>query len=399
MGSIELADVDMVYPDGFEAVRHVDLSIPDGEFHVLLGPSGCGKSTVLRLIAGLETPTNGEIRLDGRRANEVAPRHREIAMAFQEHALYPHMTVAENLGFPLKMSGVHAKKVAVQVREVARTLGLDDVLGRKPSRLSGGQQQRVSLGRSIIRRPRIFLMDEPLSNLDSRLRIESRSAILRLQRRLSTTTVFVTHDQAEAMALADTITVMRSGVVVQSGPPLELYDRPVDLFVAQFLGSPAMNVFAAKVTAVEAGWALVIGSQVVRLDGDPRNSALWSRIDGRTVAVGVRPDALRPVTTGGLAASVQSTELWGNDRLVNAVIDAPGVTASASGIRVNRTRESPITAFTSGDDVLDLWQPFSMGLDARSVHLFDLASGVSLDLADGETSDVLGQANATVRVT
>ena len=378
MASIELDGVDMVYPDGFEAVRHVDLNIADGEFRVLLGPSGCGKSTVLRMIAGLETPTSGEIRLDGERANEVGPRKRDVAMAFQEHALYPHMTVAENLGFPLKMAGVRSRVATRQVREMAQTLGLVDVLGRKPSQLSGGQEQRVALGRSIIRRPRIFLMDEPLSNLDARLRIESRSAILRLQRRLGTTTVFVTHDQAEAMALADTITLMRNGVVVQSGPPLELYNEPANLFVAQFVGAPSMNVYAGSVTSTGTGWSIEVGSQTVAVDGDPKNPALWSRFDGCTVAVGIRAEALRRSCDGGLVASVESTELWGNDRLVNGVIGASGVTTAGSGVDVSAARDAPITAFTDGDDVLDLWQPFAMRLVARSVHLFDLATGDAL---------------------
>ena len=379
MGSIELDRVDMVYPDGFEAVRQVDLSIDDGEFRVLLGPSGCGKSTVLRLIAGLEQSTNGEIRLDGQRVNELGPRQRGVAMAFQEHALYPHMTAAENLGFPLRTAGVHPKEARNQVLAMARTLGLSDSLNRKPSQLSGGQQQRVALGRSLIRRPRIFLMDEPLSNLDSRLRIESRSAILRLQRRLGTTTVFVTHDQAEAMALADRITVMRDGVVAQSGPPLELFNRPDDLFVAQFLGSPSMNVFVGKVTSAEDGWALEIGSQIVRVDGEPTDRSLWSAMIGRSVAVGLRAEALRRVHRGGLLTSVESTELWGNERLVNAVISAPSVTATSSGVHVSHAREGRITAFTRSDDVLDLWEPFAMGIDASAVHLFDLDSGRSLD--------------------
>ncbi len=388
MGSIELDEVGMVYPDGFEAVRRISLSIGDGEFRVLLGPSGCGKSTVLRLIAGLEQVTSGEIRLDGKRANELGPRKRDVAMAFQQHALYPHMTVAENLGFPLKMAGKRSKEIAAQVRDLAHMLGLGDTLDRKPSQLSGGQQQRVALGRSIIRRPQAFLMDEPLSNLDSRLRIESRSAIVRLQRRLATTTVFVTHDQAEAMALADTITVMRDGDVVQSGSPLDLYDRPVDLFVAQFMGSPAMNVFAATITRSDVGWILDLGAQRVRLDGEPADASLWASVDGRTVAVGIRPEALRRVARGGLVASVQSTEQLGNERLVNAVISAAGVISGPDGVSVTSDREAPITAFTSSDEVPDLWEPFAMSLEARSVHLFDLATGRSLAPQDSAATRV-----------
>lgn len=398
MGCIELDGVGIVYPDGFEAVRDIDLSVDQGEFRVLLGPSGCGKSTLLRLIAGLEQPTIGEIRLDGRRVNELGPRARDVAMSFQQHALYPHMSVAENLGFPLKMAGVRAPVIATRVDEIARTLSLDELLNRKPSQISGGQQQRVALGRSIIRHPRVLLMDEPLSNLDSRLRIESRSAILRLQRRLDTTTVFVTHDQAEAMALADQITVMRDGEIVQTGTPLELYDRPDDLFVAQFLGSPSMNVFAAKVLRNEHGWALDIGACTVALSGEPNDVSLWSSMRGRTVAAGIRPEALRPAHDGSLVASVESTELWGSVRLVNAVLGAAGVTAGASGIEVSEQRESPLVAFTTGDDVLGLWAPFAMNVDARSVYLFDLDSGRCLD-APGDVVAAAAQASATVRVT
>lgn len=379
MGSIELDRVTKVYPDGFEAVRGVDLRVEDGEFRVLLGPSGCGKSTVLRLIAGLEKPTGGEIRLDGERANELGPRERNIAMAFQEHALYPHMTVAENLGFPLKMSGARPRVIRAKVREIADGLGIADTLDRKPSQLSGGQQQRVALGRSIVRRPRIFLLDEPLSNLDTRLRVESRTAILRLQRRLGTTTVFVTHDQVEAMALADLITVMRNGAIVQSGAPLELYHRPADLYVAQFLGSPAMNLYAGVLSHSGSGWQLAIGNQQIPLRGEPLDGASWSRVEGRALAVGFRPEALRPSPGGGLVASVQTTELLGNEVLVHAVISAPAVTATSSGVVVSEDREAAVTAFADSSSALDLWAPFEMELDARSVYLFDLSTGLALD--------------------
>ena len=262
MTSVQLDDVGKVYPDGFEAVRHVDATIDAGEFRVLLGPSGCGKSTLLRMIAGLEDATSGTIRLDGRRVNDDGPRARDVAMAFQEHALYPQMTVAENIGFPLRMAGIHRRDVAERVDEIAGLLRLTDVLGHKPSRLSGGQQQRVALGRSLIRSPRLFLMDEPLSNLDAHLRIDARREIRRIQQRLGTTTVFVTHDQDEAMSLADRITVMADGRVVQTGTPTEVYRRPADIFVARFVGSPAMNLVVATVVDADT---LRIGSNTIRL--------------------------------------------------------------------------------------------------------------------------------------
>ena len=378
MTSIQLDDVSKVYPDGFVAVRHVDLTVVDGEFRVLLGPSGCGKSTVLRMIAGLEDATGGEIRLDGTRVNDIGPRERDVAMAFQTHALYPQMTVAENLGFPLKVTGHRSADVAQRVAEVARLLHLNDVLERQPSRLSGGQQQRVSLGRSIIRSPRLFLMDEPLSNLDAHLRVDARSEILRIQRELSTTTVFVTHDQAEAMAMADRITIMRDGVVTQTGTPTELYMRPADLFVAQFLGSPPMNVMVATVIEHDNGHALEIGSHTVPLTGNPPMGVGWSSIVGREIAVGIRPESLTRVTDGELRASVESTESLGSEQLVHALIDAPTVELTPSGVEISHRRESPITAFTDAHDAVSLWEPFALHVDSAAIHVFDLETGDAL---------------------
>jgi multiple sugar transport system ATP-binding protein len=361
MTSIQLDDVSKVYADGVVAARHVDLTVDDGEFRVLLGPSGCGKSTVLRMIAGLEEATDGDIRLDGERANDVGPRHRDVAMAFQQHALYPHMTVAENIGFPLKVTGVHAAEIADRVAGIARLLRLTDVLDRTPSRISGGQQQRVSLGRSIIRSPRLFLMDEPLSNLDAKLRIEARAEILEIQRRLGTTTVFVTHDQAEAMAMADRITIMRDGGVVQTGTPTELYTAPVDLFVAQFLGSPKMNVMVATVVAQGDGHALEIGSQTIPLR-DSSTLTRWSGLVGRRVAVGIRPESLVRVPDGDLRASVESIESLGPEQLVHALIDAPTVELTASGVEISTGR-------------VDLFAPFTLRVDCSAIHLFDLETG------------------------
>lgn len=379
MTSIQLDDVSKVYADGVVAARHVDLTVEDGEFRVLLGPSGCGKSTVLRMIAGLEEATDGDIRLDGERANDVGPRQRDVAMAFQQHALYPHMTVAENIGFPLKVTGVHAAEIADRVAEIARLLRLTDVLERRPSRISGGQQQRVSLGRSIIRSPRLFLMDEPLSNLDAKLRIEARAEILEIQRRLGTTTVFVTHDQAEAMAMADRITIMRDGRVIQTGTPTELYTAPVDLFVAQFLGSPKMNVFAATVVEYCDGYALAIGAHMVPVAGAsaPR-SPTWASLCGRRIAVGIRPEAITRALDGELLTSIESVESLGPEQLVHALIDAPTVESTPSGLEISTDRESPITAFIGAHDHIGLFEPFALRVDTSTIHLFDVETGASL---------------------
>jgi multiple sugar transport system ATP-binding protein len=379
MTSIQLDDVSKVYDDGHVAVRHVDLDVDDGEFRVLLGPSGCGKSTLLRMIAGLEDVTDGEIRLDGERSNELGPRQRDVAMAFQTHALYPNMTVAENIGFPLKMAGLHSREIATRVRTVADLLHLTDVLDRSPSRLSGGQQQRVSLARSIVRSPRLFLMDEPLSNLDAHLRSDARAEILRIQRTLDTTTVFVTHDQFEAMAIADRISIMRDGDVVQTGTPTQLYTQPANLFVAQFLGSPPMNVMVATVIERRGGYALEIGSHTLALTGPPpAGQPRWCSVVGRRVAVGIRPEALSHVTDGELRTSVASTESLGPEQLVHALIDAPTVELTATGVEICRGRESAISAFVGAHATVSLWEPFALHVDTAAIHLFDLDTGDAL---------------------
>src|SRR5881396_2110676 len=243
MAEIELNDITKRYPDGFEAVKHMDLGIKDGEFMILVGPSGCGKSTALRMIAGLEDITEGDLKIGGEVVNERAPKDRDIAMVFQNYALYPHMTVRENMGFALKLRGEDKAKIDARVEEAAKILDLEPHLERKPANLSGGQRQRVAMGRAIVREPKAFLMDEPLSNLDAKLRVEMRAAVARLQQRLETTTVYVTHDQTEAMTLGSRVAVMRGGVLQQVGSPRELYRAPRNLFVAGFIGSPAMNFF------------------------------------------------------------------------------------------------------------------------------------------------------------
>src|SRR3984893_5269974 len=246
MAEIAFRNVMKRFPDGTEAVRDFTLSISDGEFIILVGPSGCGKTTVLRMLAGLEDITAGELEIDGQLANALQPRQRDIAMVFQSYALYPHMTVAKNMGFALRRAGLAKDEVRRKVEEAARLLGISARRARKPSQLSGGQRQRVAMGRAIVREPKAFLMDEPLSNLDAQLRVQMRAEITRIQRRLRTTTVYVTHDQTEAMTLGDRLVVMRAGVIQQVGTPEELYQRPGNVFVAAFIGAPSMNVMAGQ---------------------------------------------------------------------------------------------------------------------------------------------------------
>ena len=282
MAEIELKDVTKRYGDGTEAVKKMNLDIQDGEFVILVGPSGCGKSTALRMIAGLEDISEGELLIGGERVNELAPRDRDIAMVFQNYALYPHMTVRENMGFALKLGKVEKEEIDSRVEEAAKILDLSEHLDRKPANLSGGQRQRVAMGRAIVRNPAAFLMDEPLSNLDAKLRVQMRAEVSRLQKRLQTTTIYVTHDQTEAMTLGDRVAVMRSGVVQQVGRPQELYDRPRNLFVAGFIGSPSMNFMSGQVENGQVKLPMVDVPIPDNLRGEMQQ--------GRTVIVGIRPE-------------------------------------------------------------------------------------------------------------
>src|SRR5213083_849337 len=285
MAEIELSDITKRYPDGFEAVKHMDLGINDGEFMILVGPSGCGKSTALRMIAGLEDITEGDLKIGGEVVNEKAPKDRDIAMVFQNYALYPHMTVRENMGFALKLAGVDKAEIDRKVSEAAKTLDLEQHLDRKPANLSGGQRQRVAMGRAIVRDPSAFLMDEPLSNLDAKLRVQMRTEVSRIQKRLGTTTVYVTHDQTEAMTLGDRVAVMRSGLLQQVGSPKELYDQPVNLFVAGFIGSPAMNFMSGTLEDGKLRTSLGDFALTDRLRREVESSG-----SGREVIVGLRPE-------------------------------------------------------------------------------------------------------------
>jgi multiple sugar transport system ATP-binding protein len=294
--AVALKDVTKVFPNGTVAVDDLSLDVADGEFMVLLGPSGCGKSTVLRMIAGLEDPTSGAVILDGEVADDLSPRDRGIAMVFQDFALYPHMNVGENIGFPLRLSGVRPADRGERVADVASALGIGDVLSRRPYQLSGGQRQRVAMGRALIRRPRLFLMDEPLSNLDSGLRAELRAEISGLVRELGVSTVYVTHDQAEALTMADRVAILRRGVLQDVGTPTEVYGRPATLYVAAFLGSPRMNLLEASVYVhLDRYVALSLGAQALYLPWDDIRARAVAHFHGERIVVGMRPEALTPV--------------------------------------------------------------------------------------------------------
>jgi multiple sugar transport system ATP-binding protein len=301
MADIKLDQVTKRYPDGYEAVRDMSLDVKDGEFMILVGPSGCGKTTALRMIAGLEDITEGELSIDGNVVNQLSPKDRDVAMVFQNYALYPHMTVRDNMGFALRLAGTDKEDINKRVEHAARILDLEPHLDRKPSQLSGGQRQRVAMGRAIVRDPAAFLMDEPLSNLDAKLRVQMRTEVSRLQQRLGTTTIYVTHDQTEALTLGDRVAVMRSGVLQQVGAPMELYNQPVNLFVAGFIGSPAMNFMPATVE----------GDTVKLPFGDVRlPSELHDRVrdaHGRQLIAGIRPEHFEDAKLTGEALDRGST--------------------------------------------------------------------------------------------
>jgi len=390
MASIQLSHVTKRYADGFEAVKGIDLEVADGEFVILVGPSGCGKSTALRMIAGLEDISDGELRIGDEVVNQKAPKDRDIAMVFQNYALYPHMTVRENMGFALKLAKVDKAEIDRKVEEAAKILDLTGHLDRKPANLSGGQRQRVAMGRAIVRDPAVFLMDEPLSNLDAKLRVQTRTEVSRIQQRLGTTMIYVTHDQTEAMTLGDRVAVMRAGTIQQVASPKELYDHPVNLFVAGFIGSPAMNFFPASVK----------GGQVHLPFGEvPLPAAVRGVADGQVIA-GVRPEsfedaALAPEHHQGESfefdAEIELVESMGSelyayfgyegetassDQLEEIAADAgladvPG--AGETGRVVARL--SPESKAASGKTTR-LW------LDAERIHLFDLHDGSRLSAGE-----------------
>ncbi|MDO8189261.1 sn-glycerol-3-phosphate ABC transporter ATP-binding protein UgpC [Conexibacter sp. JD483] len=374
MAGITLDRVSKRYGDGYEAVKQLDLDIGDGEFVIFVGPSGCGKTTALRMIAGLEEISDGEIRIDGARVNETAPKDRDIAMVFQNYALYPHMTVAENMGFALKLAKTPKSEIQQKVREAAEVLDLVEHLDRKPGQLSGGQRQRVAMGRAIVREPKAFLMDEPLSNLDAKLRVEMRTAIARLQQNLGTTTIYVTHDQIEAVTLGDRVAVLRDGVLQQFASPRELYERPAKLFVAGFIGSPAMNFARGELTS--GGVQTAIG--VVPLP-DRLRTAVEAGGGRREVVLGARPEAfaLQRDTAEKpgyrFTATAEVVESLGSEVQIHFAF---GESALSTHTPVS-TRGLAV-AKLPGDAVIEVGQPVELWLDGEKLHVFDADSGESL---------------------
>ncbi|MGA1593752.1 MAG: ABC transporter ATP-binding protein, partial [Ilumatobacteraceae bacterium] len=333
MATVSLENVNKVYDNGFQAIHDLSLDINDGEFLVLVGPSGCGKSTALRMIAGLEQITSGEMRIGDRVVNEVEPKDRDIAMVFQNYALYPHMTVFDNIGFALKLAKVPKEEIEQRVRRAAEILELTTYLDRKPGQLSGGQRQRVAMGRAIVRQPAAFLMDEPLSNLDAKLRVQMRAEIASLQRNLGVTTFYVTHDQVEAMTMGDRVAVIKDGVLQQVDTPQNLYDRPENVFVAAFIGSPSMNLYEGRIEVAGDRITATIGSQTVTLsDAIAAKRPALRGYDGRQVIVGIRPEDFEDVEFAPdtpadqrVSAPVRLIEALGSEIMVPVPRDATTV--------------------------------------------------------------------------
>jgi len=399
VADIVLEHITKRYPDGALAVDDFNLAIRDGEFVILVGPSGCGKSTTLNMIAGLEDITSGELRIGGKVVNNATPKDRDIAMVFQSYALYPHMTVRENMGFALKLAKTPKDVINAKVEEAAQILDLTQHLDRKPANLSGGQRQRVAMGRAIVRDPKAFLMDEPLSNLDAKLRVQMRTQVSRIQRRLGTTTVYVTHDQTEAMTLGDRVVVMRSGIVQQAGAPQELYDQPVNLFVAGFIGSPAMNFMAG--TLEEGKLRTSLGDFPV---GDRLRQELANSKAGRQVIVGLRPENFEdaalvpaPDRDKGLTfrTSIDVLESMGSDVYVYFTQGRDHAASAAeleelardSGQADTGATDATVVARLSAATRVREGGEAELWADARAIHVFDPADGrnLSLGATDGAT--------------
>jgi multiple sugar transport system ATP-binding protein len=392
MANIQLKDVTKRYPDGFEAVKHMDLVIDDGEFMILVGPSGCGKSTALRMIAGLEDITEGEMVIGEQVVNDKAPKDRDIAMVFQNYALYPHMTVRDNMGFALKLAKVDKAEINKRVEEAAKVLDLTQHLDRKPANLSGGQRQRVAMGRAIVRDPSAFLMDEPLSNLDAKLRVQMRAEVSRIQDRLGTTTVYVTHDQTEAMTLGDRVAVMRAGVLQQVDNPQELYDNPVNLFVAGFIGSPAMNFMPATVE----GDLVKLPVVDAPLDAKTREALSGAS----TLIAGVRPEHFEDAALVGddkkplgrtFKATIDLVESMGSElyahfrvqhegvqseELAELAADSGAADVPGGGGDVVVARLDPASSVAQGKES-ELW------VDTSRIHFFDASDGRALRAGTG----------------
>jgi len=399
MADIVLDKVTKSYPDGTIAVHGIDLEIADGEFIILVGPSGCGKSTTLNMIAGLEDITSGELRIAGVRVNDKAPKDRDIAMVFQSYALYPNMTVRENMAFPLKLAKLPKAEIDEKVNDAAKVLELTDYLDRRPANLSGGQRQRVAMGRAIVRSPKAFLMDEPLSNLDAKLRVQMRTQVSRLQKQLGTTTVYVTHDQTEAMTLGDRVVVMRAGRIQQLGDPQTLYDHPVNLFVAGFIGSPSMNFLPATVEEGKLRTPLgdlPIGSRLQRM--------LAAGDAPKQLVLGIRPehfedaallDEAQRANGFEFTAPVDLIESMGSDKYVYftleggaaAAADLEDLAADAGGADLPHGAANLVTRL-SAESRLREAADARVWLNLDKIHLFDPADGRNITLHEGRSAGV-----------
>jgi multiple sugar transport system ATP-binding protein len=402
VAEIVLEQLTKVYPDGTEAVTDLDLEVGSGEFMVFVGPSGCGKTTALRMVAGLETVTSGNVKIDGEVVNELPPKDRDIAMVFQNYALYPHMTAYKNMGFALRMRGLPKDEIDRRVREAAHILGLTDSLEKKPRTLSGGQRQRVAMGRAIVRNPQAFLMDEPLSNLDAKLRVEMRAEIARIQRDLGVTTVYVTHDQTEAMTMGDRVAVMRNGLLQQVDTPQVLYERPRNLFVAEFIGSPAMNLVLADLAAEDGTLSASVGGHRVRLPESAvaRHPGL-DGFAGRQVVLGIRPEDMedaslvtRDTSDRRLSVVCDIREDMGSEVYVHFSVDGQPVTtkevleAHALDARedaearaaAEQARGAGVRFVARVDRTTNVRERerFELALDVERLHFFDPETGLAV---------------------
>ena len=398
MAQVKFSNVNKYYPDGYHAIKDLSLEIEDGEFMILVGPSGCGKSTALRMVAGLETISDGELYIGDGVVNDLSPKERDIAMVFQSYALYPHMSVADNMGFALKLSKVPQSEIDKRVNEAADVLGLTEYLHRKPKALSGGQRQRVAMGRAIVRSPKAFLMDEPLSNLDAKLRVQMRAEIAALQNRLGVTTLYVTHDQVEAMTMGDRVAVLKRGILMQADAPQRLYEHPDNLFVAGFIGSPSMNIAAAKIIDED-------GKLYVELDADNRLALHDAAIDtyprvrdfvNRTLAVGMRPEHFYPATGETpqdqiwRQLKVELVEMLGSEMLVHVGSQASPVVSEDMREAVDDDEAFAALqeqARTGGLTVVARFDPgkppaldsgIDIGFRTEFMHFFDIESGSAL---------------------
>jgi len=357
--------------EGVLAVQDFDLEIADKEFIVLVGPSGCGKSTTLRMVAGLEDISGGDLLIDGKRVNDVAPKDRDIAMVFQSYALYPHMTVYENMAFPLKLRKVPKAEIDKRVREAAETLDITQYLDRKPKALSGGQRQRVAIGRAIVREPKVLLMDEPLSNLDAKLRNQMRAEIIKLRQKIDTTFIYVTHDQTEAMTLGDRIVIMKDGIIQQVGTPQEVFDHPANLFVAGFIGMPRMNTFEAQLVKEEGKYAVVLEKAKVVLSEEKQAKLTANNVQPQTVVLGVRPEH---ISLSGDA-----------DKMVGGVVDVTEMMGSAVHAHVTACGQDTIIIVQTMDltaeqkNMLAIGSPMSFTFGGDVAHVFDPATGKNLE--------------------